>query len=97
MDNEEMIKNLGDMVGAVEKLTKPTQDENVRLHEEMDKMHKQLDKMHKQMWWERIVFGILLLAFIAFAYLTPVTVDQGQDFEGKTQTQSYIEGATSGE
>lgn len=90
MNDNEKIQSFGDMVDAVEKLTKPTQDENVRLHE-------QIDKMHRQMWWERIVFGVILLAFIAFAYLTPVEVEQGQNFPEGTQTQSYSEGATRGE
>lgn len=89
MNNEEKIKSFGDMVDAVEKLTKPIQDENIRLHE-------QIDKMHRQMWWERIVLGVLLLAFIAFAYLTPVEFEQGQDFEVQSQTQSYSEGVTGG-
>lgn len=89
MSDNEKIQSFGDMVDAVEKLTKPIQDENVRLH-------GQIDKMHRQMWWERIVLGVLLLAFIAFAYLTPVEVEQGQDFEVQSQTQSYSEGVTGG-
>lgn len=89
MSDNEKIQSFGDMVDAVEKLTKPVQEENARLHQ-------QLDKMHRQMWWERIVLGALLLAFIAFAYLTPVEVEQGQDFDSHSQTQSYIEGVTGG-
>lgn len=89
MDDKEKIQNFGDMVDAVEKLTKPTQDENIRLH-------AQIDKMHRQMWWERIVFGIIVLAFILLAYLTPVTVEQGQELPEGKQSQSYTEGATSG-
>ena len=65
MNNEEKIQSFGDMVDAVQKLTKPIEDENQRLH-------AQIDKMHKQMWWERIVFGVILLAFILLAYLAPV-------------------------
>lgn len=87
-DNDK-IQSFGDMVDAVEKLTKPVQEENERLH-------AQIDKMHQQMWWERIVFGVLLLAFIAFAYLTPIEVEQGQQFEQKTQSQSYSDGFTGG-
>ena len=41
------IQSFGDMVDAVEKLARPIQEENERLH-------AQIDKMHKQMWWERI-------------------------------------------
>lgn len=89
MTDDDKIRSFGDMVDAVEKLTKPTQDENVRLHQ-------QIDKMHSQMWWERIVFGVILLAFVAFAYLTPVEVKQNQELPEGTQGQSYSEGATSG-
>lgn len=89
MDDKEKIRNFGDMVDAVERLTKPIQDENERLH-------GQIEKMHRQMWWERIVFGVIILAFIALAYLTPVEMEQGQDFSESTQSQSYSEGATKG-
>lgn len=89
MTDNDKIQSFGDMVDAVEKLTKPIQDENERLH-------GQIDKMHRQMWWERIVFGVLLLAFIAFAYLSPVEVEQGQQFDDGTQNQSYSEGFTGG-
>ena len=70
MTDNEKIQSFADMVDAVEKLTKPIQEENIRLHE-------QIDKMHHQMWWERIVLGVLLALFIAFAYLTPVEMEQG--------------------
>ena len=89
MTDNDKIQSFGDMVDAVERLTKPIQDENERLH-------GQIDKMHRQMWWERIVFGVLLLAFIAFAYLSPVEVEQGQQFDDGTQNQSYSEGFTGG-
>lgn len=89
MSDSEKIQNFGDMVDAVEKLTNPIQEENIRLHE-------QIDKMHRQMWWERVVFGLLLLAFIAFAYLTPVEMNQGQQFEERTQSQNYSDGFTGG-
>ena len=90
MTDNEKIQSFGDMVDAVEKLTKPIQEENVRLH-------GQIDKMHKQIWWERIVLGILLFAFIAFAYLTPVEMGQSQDLDNQTQNQSYSEGYTRGD
>jgi len=89
MTDNEKIQNFGDMVDAVEKLTKPIQEENERLH-------GQIDKLHRQMWWERIVLGVILLAFILLAYLTPVEMEQGQDFTGSTQEQSYSEGVTGG-
>ena len=87
--DSEKIKEFADMVDAVERLTKPIQEENERLH-------GQIDKMHRQMWWERIVFGVIVLAFIAFAYLAPVEMEQGQDLPNGTQNQSYSEGFTSG-
>ena len=89
MDDKEKIQSFGDMVDAVQKLTKPIEDENQRLH-------AQIDKMHKQMWWERIVFGVILLAFVLLAYLAPVEMEQGQDFGDQTQNQSYSEGAAHG-
>ncbi len=72
-----------------ERLTKPIQDENVRLHE-------QLDKIHKDRWRERLVIGICFLAFILLAYLSPVEMEQGQNLPEGSQTQSYSEGATYG-
>ena len=89
MTDNDKIQSFGDMVDAVEKLARPIQEENERLH-------AQIDKMHKQMWWERIVLGFIILAFIAFAYLTPVEVEQGQQFAEHTQSQSYSEGFTGG-
>lgn len=89
MTDNDKIQSFGDMVDAVEKLTKPTQEENARLHH-------QLDKMHRQMWWERIILGAIILAFVAFAYLTPVEVEQGQNFDEQTQSQSYSESITGG-
>ncbi len=89
MTDNEKIQSFADMVDAVEKLAKPIQEENVRLHE-------QIDKMHHQMWWERIVFGVLLALFIAFAYLTPVEMAQDQQFDGQSQEQRYSDGVTWG-
>lgn len=89
MTDNEKIQSFGDMVDAVERLTRPVQEENERLH-------GQIDKMHRQMWWERVVFGVLLLALILLAYLAPVDMEQGQDFESGHQSQSYSEGATFG-
>lgn len=89
MTDEEKIRNFGDMVDAVEKLTKPIQEENIRLHE-------QIDKIHKDRWRERLVIGICFLAFILLAYLTPVEMEQGQNLPDGSQAQSYSEGATGG-
>lgn len=89
MTDNEKIQSFADMVDAVEKLTKPIQEENVRLHE-------QIDKIYDQMWWERIVLGVLLALFIAFAYLTPVEMAQDQQFDGQSQEQRYSDGVTWG-
>lgn len=97
MTDEDKIRSFGDMVDAVEKLTKPIQEENVRLHE-------QIDKIHKDRFRERIVYaiailvlGIAFVVFIALAYLTPVELEQEQKLpDSTTQSQSYSEGATSG-
>lgn len=89
MTDNEKIQSFGDMVDAVERLTKPIQEENLRLHD-------QLNKVHKQMWWERLILGIIILAFILLAYLTPVEMDQSQNLTDSTQNQSYSEGVTGG-
>lgn len=89
MTDNEKIRNFGDMVDAVERLTKPIQDENLRLHE-------QIDKIHKDRWRERLVIGICFLAFILLAYLTPVEMEQGQNLPDGSQTQNYSEGAMGG-
>lgn len=81
MPDQEKARNFCDMVDAVEKLTKPIQEENERLH-------TQLDKLHKQLFGERLIWGIALVAFILLAYLTPDTSYQYQDFEEKAQVQS---------
>lgn len=97
MTDDEKIRSFADMVDAVEKLTKPIQEENMRLH-------AQIDKIHKDRFTERIihcivsgVLGAALIAFIAFAYMTPMEVEQQQDFTGQTQTQGYSEGVAKGD
>ena len=40
------------------------------------------------------MLGVLLALFIAFAYLTPVEMEQGQQFDEQAQTQNYSEGVT---
>lgn len=89
MTDEEKIKAFADMVDGVERLVKPIQDENIRLHE-------QIDKIHKDRWRERLVIGICFLAFILLAYLSPVEMEQGQNFTDTSQAQSYRDGATGG-
>lgn len=83
MTDNEKIQCFGDMVDAVEKLTKPIQEENERLH--------------RQLFWQRIISAIILAFFIGLAYLSPVDVEQGLHLtDGTNQTQSYVEGATNG-
>lgn len=89
MTDNEKLQNFADVIDATEKLTKPIQEENERLH-------AQIDKMHRQMWWERIAWAIVLLAFILLAYLSPVEMEQEQQFEEQTQNQSYSDGFTGG-
>ncbi len=82
MEDKEKIQNFGDMVDAVERLTKPIQEENERLH--------------KHLWWERIILGGIILALALLAYLAPVEMEQGQQFDDGTQSQSYSDGVTGG-
>lgn len=82
MTDNEKIQSFGDMVDAVERLTKPIQDEN--------------EKLHKQLFWERIILGGIIAIFIWFAYMTPVELEQNQNLPDSSQTQSYSEGATGG-
>lgn len=82
MNDQEKIQSFGDMVDAVERLTKPIQEENERLHEHL--------------WWERIILGGIILVLVPLAYLAPVEMEQGQQFDEGTQSQSYSEGATNG-
>lgn len=89
MTDEEKIRSFGDMVEAVERLTKPIQEENARLHE-------QIDKIHKDRLIERLVIGACFLAFILLAYLSPVQMEQGQNLPDGSQTQSYSEGVAGG-
>lgn len=82
MNDTEKIKDFGDMVDAVERLTKPRDEELARLH--------------KQMWWERIILGGIIAILVVLAYLSPVDMEQNQDFDQNVQHQSYSEGATYG-
>lgn len=84
--DSEKIKEFADMVDGVERLTKPIQDENIRLHEQLDKEKK--DRQKERIGWVSAIaiVGISLIAFILLAYLTPDTTYQYQD--GKEQIQS---------
>lgn len=96
MTDKEKVLAFADMVNAAKELVKPVQEENIRLHEQIDKIHKDRQK-------ERIVWGIAfsivtfaLILFIIFAYTEPVKMEQGQNLEESTQSQTYTEGATQG-
>lgn len=41
--------------------------------------------------WAAVTFSL-----IWFAYMTPIDVDQAQDFDGHTQNQGYSQGVTQG-
>lgn len=97
MPDSEKIKAFADMVDGIERLTKPIQEENMRLHDQIDKMRT--DRKH-----ERIIYCIIIVllslaltVFMALAYLSPVEVEQGQNYESQTQNQSYREGSANGD
>lgn len=73
MDDKEKIQSFGDMVNATEKLSRPWQEQS------------------KRMTWALILtnlfWALVLVVFIAFAYLTPETTYQEQDFTNNTQYQ----------
>lgn len=97
MTDEDKIRSFGDMVDAVERLMKPIQEENLRLHEQLDKTHKDRQHERKIFGIAIAILGIALVAFMLLAYLTPVELDQEQHLpDNTTQSQSYSEGATSG-
>ena len=98
MSNEEKIKAFADMVDGIKQLNQPLEDENKRLHEQIDKINA--DRKHERkirniaFCISFIAIGLVFLAFILFAYLTPVEIHQGQDFDEHKQTQDYSEGAS---
>lgn len=94
--DSDKIKEFADMVDGVERLMKPVQEENIRLHEQLDKEKK--DRHKERLGWITavIVLGIALIAFIAFAYMTPTEFGQEQKLPEGTQSQSYSEGFTNG-
>lgn len=73
MDDKEKIQSFGDMVDATEKLSKPWQESSKRLT---------IALILTNLFW-----ALVLAAFIAFAYLTPETTYQEQDFDQNTQVQ----------
>lgn len=73
MDEKETIRNFGDMVSATQQLSHPWQEHTKRLTVAL---------ILTNLFW-----AIVLTFFIAFAYLTPETTYQEQDFDQNTQIQ----------
>lgn len=82
MDDKEKIQSFGDMVDATEKMSKPWRDT----------VHKLLVVLVATNLFWALITGLL----IWFAYMTPTTVTQEQDYVQQHQTQAYTEGATNG-
>lgn len=82
-ENKEAIQNFGDMVNATQQLSKPWQEHTRRLT---------IALILTNLFW-----AIIVGMFVWFAYMTPVDVDQVQDFDNNTQQQSYSEGVTNGD
>lgn len=43
-----------------------------------------------------VLWAVVFLAFIIFAYLSPVEMEQQQDYVSQVQTQNYSDGAAKG-
>ncbi len=82
MDDKEKIQSFGDMVEATERMSNPWRET--------------VFKLVKALVLTNLLWALVLGAFIWFAYMTPTKVEQGQNFDEHTQSQSYNEGATSG-
>lgn len=82
MTDNEKIQSFGDMVDATEKMSAPWRET--------------VFKLVKALVITNLLWAIVLGLFIWFAYMTPVEMEQGQDFDGHAQTQSYSEGVTNG-
>ena len=96
MSDKEKVVAFADMVNATKELVKPIEDENIRLHEQIDKINR--DRHRERVAWCIVcsIIAFALMLFIAFAYAEPVTMNQGQNFKDNTQSQTYSEGATQG-
>lgn len=79
-ENKETIQNFSDMVNATQQLSKPWQEHTKRLT---------LALILTNLFW-----AIIVAMFVWFAYMTPVDVNQEQDFDDNIQHQSYSEGVT---
>lgn len=82
MTSDEKIKDFGDMVDATERMSKPWQD------------------IAKRVIWLAVVTNLFWMIIVGmlvyFAYMSPAEMTQEQDLESQHQTQTYVEGATSG-
>lgn len=82
MTDSEKIQSFGDMVDATEKMSAPWRETAF--------------KLVKALILTNLFWAIVLGLFIWFAYMTPMDIEQEQDFTGQTQTQGYSEGVTRG-
>lgn len=82
MNDNEKIQSFGDMVDATERMSKPWQDAVRRLV------------------WLTVATNLFWMVIVAmlvwFAYMTPAEMSQEQDLTTQHQTQTYVEGATTG-
>ncbi len=82
MEDREKIQSFGDMVEATDKLAAPWRKAN---------FIQTIALIVTNLLWAIIVFTL-----VWFAYMTPVDVEQNQDFTSQNQTQTYSEGVTDG-
>lgn len=81
MDNEK-IQNFADMVEATDNLSRP--------------WRKLAAWLLAALVATNLIWGFVHWRQLKYAYMSPVEVEQGQQFDQHTQNQSYKEGATSG-
>lgn len=82
MTDNEKIQSFGDMVDATDKMSAPWRET--------------VFKLVKALVITNLLWAVVLGLFIWFAYMTPVEMEQGQQFDQQTQSQSYSEGVTNG-
>lgn len=82
MTDNEKIQSFGDMVDATEKMSAPWRET--------------VFKLVKALVITNALWAIVLGLFIWFAYMTPVEMEQDQQFDQQMQSQSYSEGVTNG-
>lgn len=82
-ENKEKIQSFADMVDATERMSRPWQD------------------AHKRgiiaLIATNVLWAIIVAMLVWFAYMTPIDVNQQQDFTAQMQYQAYSEGVTDGE